>query len=186
VNDQGDGRIEQAELGMLNATRELLQQRGTSELFLGDLTLGDMDKIAWSGNPLHLVAVRRELARVPSGAVEYLAVRTPDGWPVAKGAIDYEKYPEAGTLFQLATHPQLQSLGIGALLMAGAEARITHRGLDVAMVGVEDEHHRARALYERQGYEAVGHESDSWDVQNADGTVVTHRAEVTVMRKPLP
>jgi ribosomal protein S18 acetylase RimI-like enzyme len=174
-----------AERSMLTATLQLLQQHGVDALIVSDLTHADLDKIAWSGNPLHVDTVCRTLARVASGAVEYVCVRTLDGWPIAKGAIDYEKYEGAGTLSQLATHPGLQSMGIGSLLMASAEQRIVRRGLLVAMLGVEDDHHRARALYERQGYHAIGRESESWDVQDPGGVVATHHAEVTIMRKRL-
>jgi ribosomal protein S18 acetylase RimI-like enzyme len=170
---------------MLRATRRVLSRDGAGALAVDDLTAADLDRIGWSGNPLHLVAVRQVLDQVPSGEVEYLAVRSPDGWPVAKGAIDFARYDGAGTLSQLATHPELQSLGIGTRLMNGAAERIARRGLVHVMVGVEDDHHRARALYEREGFVAVGHESDSWEVEEADGSVVTHCAEVTVMRRSL-
>jgi ribosomal protein S18 acetylase RimI-like enzyme len=170
---------------MLASAVDALRAGGAGSLPVADLTLDDLERIAWSGNPRHLVAVRRELARVASGAVDYLAVRAPGGWPIAKGAIDYEKYEGAGTISQLATHPQLQGLGLGSRLMDAMEARITGRGLTVSAIGVEDAHHRARALYERQGYRAVGHETDSWEVEDAAGAISRHHAEVTVMHKQL-
>jgi GNAT superfamily N-acetyltransferase len=165
--------------------REDLLTQGLGSVLVNDLTHDDLAKIGWSGNPLHIEVVRRMLDRVPSGAVEYLAVRDPGGWPIGKGAVDFEEHEEAGTLLQLATDPELQGLGIGSLLMREAEVRIMRRGLRSAVVSVEDDNPRARALYERQGFVAIGHESESWDVQEEDGSVRTHHAQVTLLRKRL-
>src|SRR5580698_3221969 len=118
----------------LEETHAMVAAQGAAALAVDDLTLDDLHLIAWSGNPRHIDAVRRELLRVPSGQVEYLAVRAPQGRPVAKGMIDYVPFEGAGLLGQLATHPQLQSLGIGACLMTAAELRIASRGLSVAML----------------------------------------------------
>ena len=53
------------------------------------------------------------------------------------------------------------------------------------MLGVEDSNTRARALYDRLGYRACGHEQDSWPEQDDQGNVVTYHAELTLMRKRL-
>jgi ribosomal protein S18 acetylase RimI-like enzyme len=169
----------------LDETRAIVAAQGAAALTVDNLTLDELHLIAWSGNPLHIDAVRRELLRVPSGDVEYLAVRAPQGRPVAKGMIDYVPFEGAGLLGQLATHPQLQSLGIGAHLMSAAGVRIAARGLPVAMVGVEEGHDRAKSLYERMGFRAVEHGTDSWEVQQDDGTISTHHAQVIYMSKQL-
>lgn len=169
----------------LSETRSVVAAQGAAALPVNELGLDDLPLIAWSGNPKHIDAVRRELLRVPSGDVDYLAVRTPQGRPVAKGMIDYAAFDGAGLLGQLATHPQLQSLGIGARLMTAAEARIVARGLSVAMLGVEEGHDRARSLYERMGFAVVERGTDSWEVQSSDGTISTHHAQVLYLSKPV-
>lgn len=114
-------------------------------LRVDNLTEDDLPSLRWSGTPLHLVSVRRALARVPSGEVEYLAVRAPDGYPIAKVGIDYTANPGAGTLWQMATTHELRGLGIGTHLVSVAESRIRERGLLVAQVDVEDDNPRAWA-----------------------------------------
>jgi ribosomal protein S18 acetylase RimI-like enzyme len=168
-----------------SAVRNLVRERGAGVLAVDDLTEADLPNIGWSGGPLHPKAVKQELLRAKAGEVEYLAVRAPGGYPVCIGGIDYQDEPGAGTLFQLSTHGELQSLGVGSMLIKAAEDRIRKRGLRTAELGVEDENHRARALYERLGYVACGHEHDSWDQVDENGNVFTYDAEVTVMRKSL-
>jgi len=130
-------------------------------------------------------AVTSALRRTEQGEVDYLAVRSPGGWPVSIGGVDYAAHEGAGTLWQLATHGELAGLGIGTCLIAALEDRIRARGLPWAMQGVADSNTRARALYDRLGYEACGHEQDSWPEQDNQGNVVTYHAELTLMRKRL-
>jgi GNAT superfamily N-acetyltransferase len=154
-------------------------------MIVRDLTSADIHGLAWSGSPSHLTSVRAQLGRVPSGEVEYLAACPPSGLPVGKTGIDYARRPGAGTLYQAAVHPALQSCGIGTLLVRAAEDRIRARGRDRAELAVEHDNRRARALYERLGYLAYGEEADEWDADDADGLMVRHRAMCTLMQKPL-
>lgn len=150
-----------------------------------DLNAGDVASLGWSGSPAHLASVREQLARVPSGEVEYLAACLPSGLPVGKAEIDYAHRASAGTLCQAAVHPVLQSCGIGALLVQVAEKRIIARGYTTAALAVEHDNPRARALYERLGYVAYGQEPDEWDAEGADGRIVRYRTMCTLMRKSL-
>lgn len=130
-------------------------------LVIDDLCIDDLAHIAWSGEPRHLVTVRRTLERVAGGEVEYVCARAPSGAPVAKVCIDYLRYPDAGYLSQFATHPALQGQGIGSHLMAGAERRIRRRGRVLAHIRVEGVNPRAKALYERLGFEEFGHDVEA-------------------------
>jgi ribosomal protein S18 acetylase RimI-like enzyme len=169
----------------VSVVRQLVTERGTVALEVNDLTEADLANISWAGGSLHSKAVEEALHRVKDGQVEYLAVRAPGGYPVCIGGIDYQKTAGAGTLWQLSTHGELQSLGIGSMLIKAAEDRIRRRGLHTAELGVEDENYRARKLYERLGYVACGHEQDAWDEADEHGNVFTYHAECTVMRKSL-
>lgn len=157
----------------------------TVPLAVRDLTPADLPSCGWSGSPLHLENVARQLARARLGEVDYLAVCTPSGTPVAKGGIDYGVRAGAGTLWQLAVLPALRSCGIGSVLIAAAEQRILDRGLDRAELAVEEDNPRARALYERLGYTAYGREKQSWDAQGPDGAVRRHETWCALMRKRL-
>lgn len=154
-------------------------------LSVRDLTLEDLQWCSWSGSALHLTHVARELERSRSGVVDYLAVCPPSGRPVGIGGVDYEVSPGAGTLWQLAVLPALQSCGIGTVLVHAAEQRIIARGLHRAELSVEESNPRARALYERLGYVAHGSEPDAWDAEGPDGVIRRYETVCTLMGKTL-
>lgn len=154
-------------------------------LTVRDLLPADLPTCGWSGSPLHLQNVARQLARARIGEVDYLAVCVPSGAPVAKCGVDYHVREGAGTLWQLAVLPALQSCGIGRALIAAAEQRIRDRGRRRAELSVEEDNLRARALYERLGYAAYGLETQAWDEQGPGGVVRRHEAVCTLMRKEL-
>ncbi len=169
----------------VDEAKAVIERKGLGALVVDDLTFDDLDQIAWSGEPRHRLAVSEALSRVAFGDVEYLAVRVPSGAPVAKVGIDFARYAGAGYLWQFATHPDLQGMGIGSFLMAGAEARIVSRGLRVARINVELDNPRALALYERLGFESIGRDTETWERADASGAITMHRALVTLMQKPL-
>ena len=155
-------------------------------LTIRDLTRADLPSCAWSGSATHLASVARALERADRGEVDYLAVCPPSNLPVAIGGIDYTLNHGAGTLWQLAVLGELQSCGIGTLLIEAAEQRIRGRGLHRAELGVEENNPRARALYERLGYRAYGRKPEAWDEEAEDGTVTRYETVCTLMRKELP
>jgi len=150
-----------------------------------DLLPRDLPACAWSGSATHLRHVERELARAAAGEVDYLAVCTPVDLPVAIGGIDYQVSREAGTLWQLAVLPALQSRGLGTLLVRAAEQRISNRGLRRAELAVEEDNPRARALYERLGYAVYGREPDVWDEEGPDGLIRRHETMCVLMGRDL-
>ncbi|WP_406501336.1 GNAT family N-acetyltransferase [Streptomyces sp. NBC_01590] len=150
-----------------------------------DLEPADLPACAWAGSAHHLVQVARELERAAAREVDYLAVCTPVGLPVAIGGVDYQVAAGAGTLWQLGVLPALQSCGLGTVLIRAAEDRIRSRGLRRAELGVEESNPRARALYERLGYVACGSRPDAWDVEAPDGSLRRYETMCTLMRKDL-
>lgn len=150
-----------------------------------DLLHRDLPACTWSGSATHLRQVERELARAVAGEVDYLAVCTPVDLPVAIGGIDYQVRADAGTLWQLAVLPALQSRGLGTLLIRAAEQRIRNRGLRRAELAVEEDSPRARALYERLGYVAYGRGPDAWDEEGPDGLIRRHETMCVLMRRDL-
>lgn len=74
---------------------------------------------------------------------------------------------------------------MGSLLIASAEDRIRRTGLRQSFLSVEDQNHRARALYRRLGYVECGNEEDSWPTRDSAGNIVQYRASCTLMRKNL-
>lgn len=150
-----------------------------------DLTTADVEGLGWAWTPSHLRGVARELVRVEAGEVVYLAVCGPTDVPLAIGGADLGRRAGAGTLYQLAVLPALQSCGLGTVLVGALEDRVRRAGLGRVDLGVEDDSPRARALYERLGYRAFGTEVDRWDDELADGTTGTHGAQCTLLGKDL-
>jgi ribosomal protein S18 acetylase RimI-like enzyme len=150
-----------------------------------DLTRADLPACSWSGSAAHLVSMAAALDGVERGEVDYLCACPPSGLPVGLVGVDYARSPGAGTLWQLAVHGALQSLGIGTLLIGAAEERIRGRGLDRAELAVEETNPRARTLYERLGYAEFGRETQPWMDQTEDGRFFRYETVCTLMRKEL-
>jgi ribosomal protein S18 acetylase RimI-like enzyme len=169
----------------IDDVRREIDRGGPDVLPVDDLHPSDLARIGWSGSPRHVQSVEEVLKRVEKDEAEYLAVRAPDGTPVALGAINYWEAPAAGTIFQLSTHVEVQGLGLGTRLIEVAEERIRRRGLRAARVGVEDDNPRARHLYERLGYASVGRRHVSWEAQRSDGSLFLYETVITDLEKPL-
>lgn len=165
--------------------RALIESEGPTSLVLDDLVAADLPEIGWSGPPSHVLSVSRQLDRVPSGEVEYMAVRLPDGRAVAKGGVDFAAKEGVGFIWQLCTHPALRGLGIGTVLIGELERRIRRRGCPVAMLSVDQAGPRSQALYERLGYQRVGERMSGWQVTRPDGSVGWYEAKLTDLRKAL-
>lgn len=163
--------------------RSAITTNGIVALGIDDLTVNDLSRISWSGNPAHIRSVAERLEAVARLEAEYLAVRAPDGSPIAKCLIDYSLADAEAEIAQLAVHPDLQGLGIGSYLVAAAERRIHERGKRWSVIGVDVAESRPRALYERLGYEFIRHEQHCWEVEDVAGQVSTYHADVVLLRK---
>ena len=150
-----------------------------------DLTAADLEHLRWSGGRSHLLAIGQQLERAAAGLAAYLVACLPAGWPTGTLAIDYAALADAGLIHQVDVHALVRSCGIGTLLMAAAEQRISDHGREYAELSVEHGNVRARALYERLGYAAYGDEPTEWDEDMPDGSVQRHRTMCAMMRKRL-
>lgn len=169
----------------IEAVRMLVQREGVSALVVDGLRREDLALLAWAGSPLHIESIAAALARVPGGEVEYFAVRAPDRTPIAKGGVEHADPRGPGKLYQLATHPELRGLGIGAHLVAALEGRVRARSIADAWLAVELDNPRARALYERLGYEAFDEATEGWEAQDASGSRYWKETRMTLMRRRL-
>ena len=149
-----------------------------------ELTAGELGLIAWSGTRAHVENVAQQLIRAEAGEVDYRAIRV-EGQLVTKGAIDYEEHPGAGAIFQVATRPDLEGLGLATRLIGALEACAVHRGLHVVQLGVEPDNERARRLYESLGYRAVGTSQASWEQELVDGTRRLYTTTLIEMTKEI-
>jgi ribosomal protein S18 acetylase RimI-like enzyme len=167
----------------LEGLRQMIVVGGARQLAVGDLCDDDLAGLAWSGNPAHLRSVAAALQRAAQGLEDYLVVRAPGGQPVAKMRADYTSQPGTGVFSQLAVMGPLEGLGIATMLIGVGEERVRTRGLAFAGLGVEDDNPRARRLYERLGYQAVGRQHASWEYEDDDGVLRLYETTLTILRK---
>lgn len=165
--------------------RQTARDGRVASLTVDDLRPDELQAIAWSGSPRHLQSVAEALERAATGGVDYLVVRAPTGEPVAKGGVDFEDEGGPGKIWQLATHPDLQGLGLGTRLIHELEERIRRRGLKRAWLGTEVSNPRAQRLYERLGYVEFGRETEGWEAQRDDGELFWYETEVILMERRL-
>lgn len=173
------GRVATVDYGALRTS--IL--KGTVSLDVRPLTVDQIEQISWSGSRAHLENVLQQLRRVESGEVEYLTVRASGEVPVAKGGVDFAKEPGAGTIWQVATHPQLEGLGLATRLMEELEGRARRRRVRKVRLGVEIGNDRARRLYEHLGYEPVGESEASWEAEAQDGSRFLYTTRLIEMTK---
>lgn len=150
-----------------------------------DLVHADLADLGWCGPPSHLRNVSDQLDRVRLGEVVYLALCGPAGLPIAVGGADLVRRAGTGRLYQLAVLPELQSCGLGTMLIGALEDRVRERGLARVDIGVGEDNPRARALYERLGYVACGSEVDRWRYEGDDGSTVVVEDLCTLLGKDL-
>ena len=173
----------QLDVGLLRAA---LAAR-INDVRVDDLDHGDLSELGWSGSASHLRNVAGQLGRRDVGAVDYLVVRdTATGAPVCKGAIDYEEFPGAGTIIQVATRADLQGRGYARRLLGEAERRVAARGVAKARLAVEPDNVRARALYESLGYESVGSRKGGWEYDGPNGERLFYETTLVDLEKTLP
>lgn len=163
--------------------RERLVKEGVHWLTVDKLVLADIPNIGWSGNKNHLKIVEQQIrADAPANT---LAIRTPGDTVLAKVYVDHATNDLASTIGQLATHPELQSLGVGTRLIGAAETLITSLGKSLAVLGVETKNTQAIQLYDRLGYQPQHLETHYWEVTGSDGELYPYEARVRIMHKAL-
>ncbi len=157
---------------------------GNARIEIEHLELDAIEDIAWSGSRSHLENVAEQLLRARKGEVVYLVIRA-DRRAVSKGGIDFTKEAGAGTVWQLATHTDLEGLGLATRLIAELEQHALDRGISRLRLGVEVDNPRAKRLYERLGYRTIGESDASWDAEDADGTRFLYSTKLIEMEKLL-
>lgn len=177
--------MEDEQANTFSEDRRRIEEQGVDALLVDELSLEDLENIGWSGSPAHIDAVRTALNRVAGGEVDYLAVRDATGVPISIGGVDYSKNPSKGALWQLATREDLRGLGIGTRLILALEEKVESRGLNEAVLKVEVENTRAKALYERLGYEVYGRGKDSWEEEDDQGQRRVYHTELYLLKKKL-
>lgn len=150
-----------------------------------DLEPSQIHRLHWVSSNLHRENIAGQLRRRDMHATaDYLIATLPSGHSVGKIGIDYERYRDAGFLWQLYVDEPFRSCGIGTALIDAAEARIALRCHREAIIAVETSNTRAHALYQRLGYIPFSSCVESWDREFTNGSgTYRYRATLTVMQK---
>jgi len=146
----------------------------------------DLPKLEWHGmfTP-HRPIIAEAFERQTRGqGLMLLAVA--NGFPVGQAWIDFAARPDergVAVIWAVRVYPFLQGGGIGARLMAAAEAAIRERGYRIAELGVEKDNPRARRLYERLGYRLHREMVDELAYLDWNGHPVVEPVDQWMLRK---
>jgi GNAT superfamily N-acetyltransferase len=114
----------------------------------------DLDELSALGSDYHVNWCRERFAR---DDVSILVAVDGNDRVVGKLHVDFgEARDGTPQIAAAAVLPERQSQGIGTALVEAAERLACARGHRVLELGVEDSNPRARQLYERLGYAAIG------------------------------
>lgn len=94
-------------------------------------------------------------------------------FPIAQAAIYWQgkpTHPGLPDIQSFRVFPAFRGMGIGSKLLDACEDTVAARGYNEVSLSVGIENPRARALYERRGYEAAGEPYfDEWNYLDARG-----------------
>jgi ribosomal protein S18 acetylase RimI-like enzyme len=145
----------------------------------------DLSALEWYGMfSHHRAIIAQAYARQLAGENEMLLAAVA-GFPVAQVWIDLEKLrgEHTGVIWALRVFPWLCGLGLGSLLLARAEARLTALGFEQAEIGVENSNPAPERLYLRRGYRHSGAACERYSYVLEDGRQVHATADLRLLRK---
>lgn len=98
-----------------------------------------------------------------------------NGFPIGQAAIHWRgkpTHPHIPDLQSLRVFPAFQGMQVGSRLLEASEQMVAARGFAQVSLAVGIENPRARALYERLGYYAIGQPyDDEWHYTDARGQI---------------
>ena len=130
----------------------------------------DLPELEWFGLFTQDREIIRDVFRRQERGESLMLVADVNGHPVGQVWIDLStlRPQSTGWLWAVRVFPWFERLGIGRLLIRGAEQALRRRGFDYAELAV-DKHNPAAGFYERLGYRRVG--STSEERHDEDGPV---------------
>ncbi|HET7230934.1 MAG TPA: GNAT family N-acetyltransferase [Longimicrobium sp.] len=156
------------------------------EVEIRPCTADDLPNLEWHGMfALDRPLIHEAFERQRSGqGLMLLAVA--NAFPIGQAWIDFDARPDergVAVIWSVRVYPFLRGGGIGARLLAAAEAAIRERGFRIAEIGVEKDNPRARTLYERVGYRLHREMVDELRYNDWDGKPVVQPVDQWMLRK---
>ena len=88
-------------------------------------------------------------------------------------------------LFSFRIKPAYRNQGLGSYMLAFVEEQLLQRGYSIVRLNVAQDNPKARALYDRLGYEVIGYSPGVWQYQDDEGAWQTMREPAWKMLKRL-
>ena len=117
----------------------------------------DLPELEWFGLFTHDREIIRDVFRRQQRGESLMLIANVNGHPVGQVWIELSTLHSrsAGWLWAVRVFPWFERLGIGRLLIRGAEQAIRRRGLRYAQLAVDEENPASR-FYEQLGYRRTG------------------------------
>lgn len=149
-----------------------------------DVRGDDIGKLEWWGSMIHWREINRRTYSDHLAGTRLWLVADVRGFPIGQVVIDVASHDYA-YLYALRVHEPFQGLGVGTQLIGVGEQAARAHGFRLLQLAVEKTNTRARALYERLGFEIYTQRVDVWSyVDHMSQTHWVHE-DVWGMRKGL-
>ena len=102
------------------------------------------------------MSARQYRRHVDSPRALVLLAAAADGAPVGGAVVFFRAGSAVARLYSIAVDPSARGRGLGAALLAAAEAGARRRGADRLRLEVRQDNPRAIGLYEARGYRRIG------------------------------
>ena len=143
-----------------------------AEFLVRDLRESDCRDLEWHGGADLRAWYQEQWLAHRDGKVRVL-VADFNGFAIGQAAIHWHgkpTHPRVPDIQSLRVFGAFRGLGVGSLLLDGAEEVARAHGFSQISLAVALENPRARALYERRGYQNLGEEyDDQWHYTDARG-----------------
>ncbi len=163
------------------------------EILIRPIREADLPALEWEGEYRHfrkLYAEHFEAFRAGTALI-YVA-ETRAGVMIGQIFIQlYSRNKEAADgihrayLFSFRIKPSHRSMGLGTYMLRFVEDQLLMRGYTTIRLNVAQDNTRARALYERCGYQVIGYSSGVWQYQDDQGEWQTMHEPAWKMSKRL-
>jgi len=163
------------------------------EILIRPIREADLPALEWEGEYQHfrkLYAEHFEASR--AGTTLIYVAETSAGVMVGQVFILlYSRNKEVADglhrayLFSFRIKPAYRNMGLGSYMLSYVENILLLRGYTSVRLNVAQDNTKARALYERRGYEVIGYSSGVWQFQDDQGVWQTMREPAWKMSKHL-
>lgn len=175
MSQAGISDLVNRETPSISEWREVVLPRGAfpaTEFFVRDLIENDCPHLEWHGGENLRAWYGNQWRAHHDGKIRVL-IADFNGFPIGQAAVHWHgkpTHPLVPDIQSLRVFGAFRGLGVGSLLLDGAEALARAHGFSQVSLAVGLENPRARQLYERRGYHDFGTEyDDEWHYVDARG-----------------